>query len=139
MCVIQHSNTVHDINLGRCSNNMSLGVGDSSRKRRATSIPDSPTQKRTKLLLDNESSDNDSDSSGGVSINKDEEDIATDGFTVNQDFARRFEHNKKREELHRCTFSFLLLFDGKYMFNDFANASQWRRNMARLRQLHVRT
>lgn len=25
-----------------------------------------------------------------------------DGFTVNLDFARRFEHNKKREELQRC-------------------------------------
>jgi protein KRI1 len=23
-------------------------------------------------------------------------------FTVNEDFARRFTHNKKREELHRC-------------------------------------
>ena len=101
---------------------MSLGIGDSPRKRKATSLPNSHTQKRTKLLLDNESSDNDSDSAGGVLINTDEEDIATDGFTVNQDFARRFEHNKKREELHRCTFSLLLLFVKKHLFSDLANA-----------------
>jgi hypothetical protein len=26
------------------------------------------------------------------------------GFKVNEAYARRFEHNKKREELHRCTY-----------------------------------
>ena len=111
MCVIQHSNTVHNINSGRCSKKMSLRNADSSHKRKATSTPDSPIPKRTKLLLDNENSDNDSDASGGVSINGHENDVASNGFTVNQDFARRFEHNKKREELHRCRFPCLLLFD----------------------------
>lgn len=112
-------------------------IGDSSHKKKATSIPEFPPQKRTKLLLDNESSDKDSDSSGGVSINEDGKNIATNGFTVNQDFARRFEHNKKREELHRCTFPCLLLSHKKHIFNEPANTSQWKRNMARRRQPHA--
>lgn len=30
---------------------------------------------------------------------------AQTGFRINEEYARRFEHNKKREELHRCMFS----------------------------------
>ena len=26
-------------------------------------------------------------------------------FTINENYAKRFEHNKKREELHRCKYS----------------------------------
>lgn len=40
-------------------------------------------------LLDDSDSDSDSDSNGGAS------------FQVNEEFAKRFEHNKKREERHR--------------------------------------
>lgn len=50
-----------------------------------------PVNKR-KLLDD---SDSDSDD-GGAPVE------AEAGFKVNEEFARRFEHNKKREELHRC-------------------------------------
>ena len=25
-------------------------------------------------------------------------------FTINENYAKRFEHNKKREELHRCKY-----------------------------------
>ena len=46
-------------------------------------------QKRRKLLLSEENSE--------IESSQVEEE-----FTVNEDFARRFEHNKKREELHRC-------------------------------------
>ncbi|TKA30947.1 hypothetical protein B0A50_01915 [Salinomyces thailandicus] len=55
--------------------------------------------KRTKLLSDNESgSDSEgSDGRNGVRL----PDAGTDGFTINKDFAKRFEHNKKREEIHR--------------------------------------
>lgn len=49
---------------------------------------DSKAAKR-KLLDD---SDSDSDN-GGAAVNS--------GFKVNEEFARRFEHNKKREEQHR--------------------------------------
>jgi protein KRI1 len=48
--------------------------------------------KRAKLIQDeSESSDESSDNDGGVPILK-----------VNEEYARRFEHNKKREEMHRC-------------------------------------
>jgi protein KRI1 len=43
--------------------------------------------KKAKLLDDSDSSDNDE---GGVALK------------VNDEYARRFEYNKKREEKHRC-------------------------------------
>jgi len=30
--------------------------------------------------------------------------VTEHAFKINEDFARRFEHNKKREELHQCQF-----------------------------------
>jgi protein KRI1 len=48
--------------------------------------------KKTKLLDDSDASDDETDGeAGGVSLN------------VNEDYARRFEYNKKREDKHRCT------------------------------------
>lgn len=53
---------------------------------------DARPAKKTKLLDDSDG-DSDSDSeAGGVSLK------------INEDYARRFEHNKKREEQHRRTF-----------------------------------
>ena len=46
-------------------------------------------------LLDDSSSED--ESSGGANIGESE-------FKINEEFASRFEHNKKREELHRCQF-----------------------------------
>ncbi|EQL00962.1 hypothetical protein OCS_03333 [Ophiocordyceps sinensis CO18] len=43
------------------------------------------------ILLD----DSDSDSDGGAQVEE------PAGFKVNEEYARRFEHNKKREEQHR--------------------------------------
>ena len=71
-------------------------------KRKSLSLPDAPPQKRAKLLLDDENSDSDGSQMGGVSISNGTAKIRNTGFTVNEEFARRFEHNKKREELHRC-------------------------------------
>lgn len=48
-----------------------------------------PSNKKQNLLDD---SDSDSDN-GGANVS----------FKVNEEFARRFEHNKKREERQRCT------------------------------------
>jgi protein KRI1 len=45
-------------------------------------------QARKKVLFD----DSDDDSDGGVDIK------------INDEYAKRFEHNKKRAELHRCQF-----------------------------------
>ena len=81
--------------------------GEESSKRKGYPLPDvKPPQKKVKLLLDDEDSCNSSSHSSqveGVSLSKDAEPGSEHGFTVNQEFARRFEYNKKREELHRRT------------------------------------
>jgi hypothetical protein len=79
---------------------------DNGRKR-----PIAPTagverpEKRKKPLLEDDTSNEDSGSSasGGVALERTFSSINTNGFTVNQDFARRFEHNKEREELQKRT------------------------------------
>lgn len=55
--------------------------------------------KKIKMLAEDEGSEDDSYDSadGGAPINQD-----GNGFAINEEYARRFEHNKKREELHRC-------------------------------------
>ena len=72
-------------------------VSSKAAEEQASASAEGP-RKRAKLLLDNDnSSDSDSsDASGGVALN------GHSGFTVNQEYARRFEHNQKRAELHRC-------------------------------------
>lgn len=60
-----------------------------------------PPSKKSRKLLDDESSSDPGDESGGVPIGKQSEDL---GFKVNEDYARRFEHNKKREELQKRMF-----------------------------------
>ncbi len=63
-------------------------------------------QKRTKTLLDEDSSSNDGDSSfkdaEGVSVGQGKSSSNGHGFNINQEYARRFEHNKKREEQQKC-------------------------------------
>ena len=55
-----------------------------------------PPTKKPRKLLDDDSSSDTGDESGGVAINN-----QADGFNfkINEDYARRFEHNKKREEI----------------------------------------
>ena len=61
-------------------------------------------RKRVKVLLDDESSSEDSETSGGIVL--DQKSAVTNGigFKINEEYARRFEHNQKRAELHRCTY-----------------------------------
>ena len=54
-----------------------------------------PSKKARKLLDDSDSGDE----SGGVPIGKQSD---ADTFKINEDYARRFEHNKKREEMQKC-------------------------------------
>ncbi|KAI5308508.1 hypothetical protein KEM55_005527, partial [Ascosphaera atra] len=56
-----------------------------------------PPEKKQKKLFDDESSDE--DNGGGVALNANEGDA---GFKINEEYAKRFEYNKKREELARC-------------------------------------
>ena len=63
-------------------------------------------EKRTKPLLEDNTSDEESGCSvfGGVPLERQISPINEKGFTINQDFAKRFEHNKKREELQKRTY-----------------------------------
>ena len=61
--------------------------------------------KRLKVLLEEDDLSNGEDkvSSHGdeVPVLKEESESGSLGFKVNQEFANRFEHNKRREELHK--------------------------------------
>ncbi|OTA32121.1 hypothetical protein BTJ68_07539 [Hortaea werneckii EXF-2000] len=58
--------------------------------------------KRAKLLSDDEASSSEDESGGkaGVALPS-QPDEAQNGFKINAEYAKRFEHNKKREERHR--------------------------------------
>lgn len=76
------------------------------KKIKAESHQKTPLQKSSNLLDDSDSdsnSDNESED-GGVPLEE------TD-FKINAEFARRFEHNKKREELQKCQFMNLHMFE----------------------------
>lgn len=55
-----------------------------------------PLKKQRKVLLDGSSDEDSGDESGGMALGDGQD------FKINKDFARRFEHNKKREELQKC-------------------------------------
>ncbi|KAI2716579.1 hypothetical protein CBS147354_6847 [Penicillium roqueforti] len=57
-----------------------------------------PPSKKMRKLLDQDSDSDSGDDAGGVLLGKQSSDT---GFTINEDYARRFEHNKKREEVAR--------------------------------------
>ncbi len=58
---------------------------------------DHKTNKTANLLVDSDSDSGSEDESeaGGAPLEE-------SGFKINEEYAKRFEHNKKREELHRC-------------------------------------
>lgn len=60
-----------------------------------------PPSKKPRKLLDDDSSDDSGDESGGVPINNEPSE-----FKVNEEYARRFEHNKRREEVQQCMYPF---------------------------------
>lgn len=69
------------------------------------SLMDERPRKRIKLLSsDNESSDSETlfGDTGGVALNTHDIETVEPCFTVNVEYAKRFEHNQKRAELHRC-------------------------------------
>ena len=70
------------------------------------SVDDLRPEKKSRPLLEVDTSEeeNESISSGGVALNSSVSPINQNGFTINQDFARRFEHNKKREELQKRSY-----------------------------------
>lgn len=64
-------------------------------KKRAEPAAEEPPAKRTKVFSDDD--DSDDDGQNGVSL-------VDASFSVNEEYAKRFEYNKKREEKQRCTF-----------------------------------
>jgi len=70
------------------------GIADKKRasgvKRELNGGSDVPPAAKKAKLLDN-TDDEDSDADAGLA-----------SLQVNEDYARRFEYNKKREETHRC-------------------------------------
>ena len=83
------------------------GSSQHKRKEPPALEPSSP-HKRVKLLSEHESSASDSTTSsgaGGVAVRETTKSSKSEGFTINSEYAQRFEHNKKREELHRRTFT----------------------------------
>lgn len=56
--------------------------------------------KKQKLELDDDDSEGDTATSRDNPAGGDH--TAENGFRINEEYARRFEHNKKREERHRC-------------------------------------
>ncbi|CBF74777.1 hypothetical protein AN4065.2 [Aspergillus nidulans FGSC A4] len=55
-----------------------------------------PPAKRSRKLLEDDSSSDSENESGGVSLGD-----SGAGFKINEEYARRFEHNKRREELQQ--------------------------------------
>ena len=54
-----------------------------------------PNLSKPNLLDDSDSSSSEDEPGGGALLEE-------PGFTINEEYAKRFEHNKKRAELHRC-------------------------------------
>ena len=70
------------------------------------------TKKLKSLLTDDNGSGDEGNSSPhsvGILENREALSSGENVFTVNQEYARRFEHNKKREELQRCEYSFVAI------------------------------
>lgn len=55
-----------------------------------------PIAQKQSLLLDSDASDNEVESQQGGAL------LEESAFKINAEYAKRFEHNKKREELQRC-------------------------------------
>ena len=76
-------------------------------------LPNGLKRKREDLMLDAVSSkptemrsnDDAHRGSGGAILPDEELSGSEPGFQVNEQYARRFEHNKKREELYRCWYA----------------------------------
>ena len=74
-------------------------------KRRALDEGSQRPQKKSRALLEDEDTSAEEDTAstnfGAVLVQEGKSSSDVDVFTVNQNFARRFEHNKRREELQK--------------------------------------
>ena len=67
-------------------------------------VTSSPTKKAKILLEDEASSDEDSPPNGigGIISMRKDDAVSDNSLRINEAYAKRFEYNRKREELHRC-------------------------------------
>ena len=80
-----------------------MDLANGTRKRSFQDEASRRPQKRIKTLLEEDSSSNDDHhSSRDAEVGQDKSSSKGHGFTINQEYARRFEHNKKREEQQKC-------------------------------------
>lgn len=91
--------------MAKTASNRSLRVLNDNKRRDLEQVESERPTKRLKTFLgEDETSAEESTVSGndrGVSVRNEEPGTAGHGFKVNHEFAKRFEHNKKREELHK--------------------------------------
>lgn len=78
---------------------------DANRQGSALSTSE-PPRKKAKLLLHDDSDDGASES-GGITVEEKGKSSGDHILGVNQEYAQKFEHNKKREELQRRVYSVL--------------------------------
>ena len=80
-------------------------ISSDSKKRDREQVESDRPAKRLKALLEEDTTsdkdDNVSDNGRGGPVWTDDVEMGGQGFHINHEFARRFEHNKKREELHK--------------------------------------
>ena len=84
--------------------------------------------KRVKLLSDDDDPEDDSmsNASGGISLSRQSLEADDTGFKINEEYARRFEHNQKRAELHQC-----MPFTEHSQVSYILISKKWKKNMAK--------
>ena len=87
---------------------MALNVPKSSRNDLTDSLSSHRPAKRIKLLSDDDKTDDGStsDTSGGVILDSSHSTKKESDFKINEEYARRFEHNQRRVELQQCKCTF---------------------------------
>jgi protein KRI1 len=85
------------------------GISSSKDSKKVKHDPSKSTElkKKANLLVDSDSESSSGDKSdfGGAPLEE-------QSFKINEEYAKRFEHNKKREELHRCRSPILVFILG---------------------------
>src|SRR4051794_20698036 len=89
-------------------------VGQLSLENESKKLKPSEITKEVKpnLLDDSDTSSSEDESEGGAELEQ-------SGFKINEEFAKKYEHNKKREELQRCSYNklFAVVTKAKFSFS----------------------
>lgn len=86
------------------SSKVVMTSGKGQKRKNSKPSPNVSPRKRSRVLLEDESlEDEETNHHSAANMPSKDQGIRTTGnaFVINQEFARRFEHNKKREELQQ--------------------------------------